>query len=52
MDPVLHADATRRLAEHLRPVFHEPGRRERETDMIPLTFGGHTVAYHFVRKVA
>jgi PAS domain S-box-containing protein len=22
-----------------------------ETDMIPLTFGGHTVAYHFVRKV-
>ncbi len=22
-----------------------------ETEMIPLTFGGHTVAYHFVRKV-
>lgn len=22
-----------------------------ETDMIPLTFGGHTVAYHFVRQV-
>ena len=22
-----------------------------ETDMIPLTFGGHTVAYHFVRAV-
>jgi PAS domain S-box-containing protein len=22
-----------------------------ETDMIPLTFGGHTIAYHFVRKV-
>jgi PAS domain S-box-containing protein len=22
-----------------------------ETDMIPLTFGGHTVAYHFVRRV-
>ena len=22
-----------------------------ETDMIPLTFGGHTVAYHFVRNV-
>jgi PAS domain S-box-containing protein len=22
-----------------------------ETDMIPLTFGGHTFAYHFVRKV-
>lgn len=26
-------------------VFHA------ETDMIPLTFGGHTVAYHFVRRV-
>jgi hypothetical protein len=23
-----------------------------ETDMIPLTFGGHTFAYHFVRAVA
>ncbi len=22
-----------------------------ETDMIPLTFGGHTIAYHFVRLV-
>jgi PAS domain S-box-containing protein len=22
-----------------------------ETDMIPLTYGGHTVAYHFVRTV-
>ena len=22
-----------------------------ETDMIPLTFGGHTIAYHFVRDV-
>ncbi len=22
-----------------------------ETDMIPLTYGGHVVAYHFVRKV-
>jgi hypothetical protein len=22
-----------------------------ETDMIPLTFGGHTFAYHFVRNV-
>ena len=22
-----------------------------ETDMIPLTFGGHTIAYHFVRVV-
>jgi PAS domain S-box-containing protein len=22
-----------------------------ETDMIPLTFGGHTVAYHFVRRL-
>jgi len=22
-----------------------------ETDMIPLTFGGHTFAYHFVRKI-
>ena len=24
---------------------------EMETDMIPLTFGGHTFAYHFARKV-
>ena len=24
---------------------------EAETDMIPLTFGGHTFAYHFVRAV-
>lgn len=24
---------------------------EAETDMIPLTYGGHTVAYHFVRAV-
>jgi len=23
-----------------------------ESDMIPLTFGGHTFAYHFVRVVA
>ena len=22
-----------------------------ETDMIPLAFGGHTIAYHFVRRV-
>ena len=22
-----------------------------ETDMVPITFGGHAVAYHFVRKV-
>ena len=22
-----------------------------ETDMVPLTYGGHTVAYHFVRRV-
>jgi hypothetical protein len=22
-----------------------------ETDMIPLSYGGHTVAYHFVRQV-
>jgi PAS domain S-box-containing protein len=22
-----------------------------ETDMIPITYGGHTVAYHFVRQV-
>jgi PAS domain S-box-containing protein len=22
-----------------------------ETDMVPLTFGGHTFAYHFVRRV-
>ena len=23
-----------------------------ETDMIPITYGGHTFAYHFVRRVA
>jgi PAS domain S-box-containing protein len=23
-----------------------------ETEMIPLTFGGHTIAYHFVRRVS
>jgi PAS domain S-box-containing protein len=127
VDPIPHDDATRRLAEHLRPVFeaspdgvyvwldeehwicserfarmfgydsadelndtpyllqrlvHEDdqgtvswnywnrvqalafpvtfrfrGRAKDgsellvETDMIPLTFGGHTFAYHFVRKV-
>lgn len=38
-------------------TFRFLGRRrdgsvvQAETDMIPLTFGGHTLAYHFVRVV-
>ena len=47
-----------RVAELQFPVtFRFRGRRKdgsvfgAETDMIPLTFGGHTVAYHFVREV-
>lgn len=47
-----------RVQELAFPVtFHFRGRNKDgseclvETDMIPLTFGGHTFAYHFVRKV-
>jgi PAS domain S-box-containing protein len=47
-----------RVQEHAYPVtFRFRGVRKDgsacliETDMIPLTFGGHTFAYHFVRKV-
>ena len=45
-----------RVGAHAFPVtFRFRGRRrdgtvvQAETDMIPLTYGGHTVAYHFVR---
>ncbi len=48
-----------RVADPRFPVtFRFRGRRrdggtfEAETDMIPLSYGGHVVAYHFVREVA
>jgi PAS domain-containing protein len=34
-----------------RAVRVDGGAFDAETDMIPLTFGGHTIAYHFVREV-
>jgi PAS domain-containing protein len=34
-----------------RAVRADGTRFQAETDMIPLSFGGHTVAYHFVRAV-
>jgi len=47
-----------RVDAHAFPVtfrfrgLHRNGSAlQAETDMIPLTFGGHTVAYHFVRIV-
>lgn len=47
-----------RVQELAFPVtFRFRGRRkdaslfQAETDMVPLTYGGHTVAYHFVRRV-
>jgi PAS domain S-box-containing protein len=47
-----------RVQERAFPAtFRFRGRRkdgtffQAETDMIPLTYGGHTVAYHFVRHV-
>ena len=47
-----------RVSAHAFPVtfrfrgLHRNGSvLQAETDMIPLTFGGHTVAYHFVRVV-
>ena len=47
-----------RVQELAFPVtFRFRGRRkdgtvfQAETDMIPLTYGGHTVAYHFMRRV-
>ena len=39
-------------------TFRFRGRRkdgstfDAETDMVPLTYGGHTFAYHFVRRLA
>lgn len=49
-------DVIRELAEHLRPIRLRGVREDgtvlgAETDMIPRTFGGHTVAHHFVRQV-
>jgi PAS domain S-box-containing protein len=48
-----------RVATFANPVtFRFQGRRKdgstfaAETDMIPLSWRGHAVAYHFVRKVA
>lgn len=47
-----------RVQELAFPVtFRFRGRRkdgtffQAETEMIPLTYGGHTVAYHFMRRV-
>jgi hypothetical protein len=34
-----------------RGVRKDEGVFQAETEMIPLTYGGHTMAYHFVRKV-
>lgn len=34
-----------------RAVHRDGSTFQAETDMIPLTFGGHTVAYHFVRRM-
>ena len=34
-----------------RGVRADGAEFDAETDMIPLTFGGHTIAYHFVRQV-
>jgi PAS domain S-box-containing protein len=35
-----------------RAVTKDGSERAAETDMIPLSFGGHTFAYHFVRTLA
>jgi hypothetical protein len=32
-----------------RALHRDGSVLQAETDMIPLTFGGHTIAYHFVR---
>ena len=52
---VSHDECIPQLAEHLRPVFEASPDGVSVclagTDMIPLSFGGHTVAYHFVRRV-
>jgi len=34
-----------------RGVRKDGSEFDAETDMIPLSFGGHTIAYHFVRRV-
>ena len=47
-----------RVQEHAFPVtfrfrgkHHDGTVFQAETDMVPLTYGGHTIAYHFVRRV-
>jgi PAS domain S-box-containing protein len=35
-----------------RGVHRDGSTVPMETEMIPLTFGGHTIAYHFVRRVS
>lgn len=35
-----------------RAVHRDGSTFHAETDMIPFTFGGHTIAYHFVRRMA
>ena len=48
-------DRVRRLASpvtfRFRGVRKDGSAFGAETDMIPLTYGGHTIAYHFVRAV-
>ena len=51
---VEHEDVIPELGKHLRPLFASSpncSTLEAQTDTIPLTYGGHTVAYHFVRQV-
>jgi hypothetical protein len=35
-----------------RGLYRDGSTVPMETEMIPLTFGGHTIAYHFVRRVS
>jgi hypothetical protein len=35
-----------------RAVRKDGSSFQAETDMIPLSYGGHTFAYHFVRAIA
>jgi hypothetical protein len=54
VEPLSHEGVIPLLAEHLRPIFDaspDGSVFHAETDMIPFTFEGHTIAYHFVRRV-
>lgn len=63
MDPIPHDVTALQLAERLRPVSgsstdgvdvwldQNGSDRLAEADTIPPTYGGHTFASHFVRKV-